>query len=347
MSIKIRQTIEENYNYTVIICCFNPLQDVFLRALSAIKNLMNPKNSTIEYIIVDNNSNPPLQKLSYFTEFLEKFSFAKIKILHEVQQGLTFARVTAIKQSSASILIFFDDDNEPAMDYLIAVQECLVKYPGVAAWGPGDLTVEFLGAVSPRFDRNCRSLFQERHELRERFSCRPETWCDDYPYGTGLVLRRWVCDRYVEAITSGELSACGRAGTRMTSADDIQLVWEAIKGGFSAGVSPKLKLTHLIPEKRSNIVYAKKLAFGTASSYIPALVESFPESRETALQLPSNLRIILGLLKRIIKQVIYLRLIMIPIEIAGYLGHYIGILKLTHSHRKQWLLTLVKWLGLE
>ena len=142
-----------------------------------------------------------------------------------------------------------------------------------------------------------------------------------------------------------QLTSVDRQGYRLSSASDIQIVWEAVKLGFSAGVSPTLRLTHLIQKERSHLSYVKRLAFGTASSYIPALVESFPLAKDKVLKIPSRPKLILELGKRIPRKLFNPRLI--GVEVAGYLGHTIGTLKASRSSQHQWIYHWVKWLNLE
>jgi hypothetical protein len=48
--------------------------------------------------------------------------------------------------------------------------------------------------------------------------------------------------------------------------------------GFAADVSPELKMNHLISTKRANLHYVKRLIFGTSASYVPAIIQSFPNT---------------------------------------------------------------------
>ena len=43
------------------------------------------------------------------------------RLILEITQGLTFARMAGYKLASAPYIIFFDDDNEPDVNYLYGV----------------------------------------------------------------------------------------------------------------------------------------------------------------------------------------------------------------------------------
>jgi glycosyltransferase involved in cell wall biosynthesis len=336
---------QKNPDIAIIICTFNPEDRMFLRVLQSIQ-VLEIAELTVECLLVDNNSDPAIATLDYVQAFLKVCPWAKVIV--EPQQGLSFARIAGIKASSASIVAFFDDDNEVAPDYLKVAIHHLKIYPGVAIWGPGKVGVEFLDPVSPWFEKHFRSAFHEKNFQQIEYGCVGATWTNFYPAGMGQVLRRDVLEKYCQAISEGQLSFTGRKGNRLSSAEDIQIVWEAIKLGFSVGVSPELKLKHLIPAKRTTLEYIKKLTFGTASSYIPALAESFPaEKSKVAQEIPSNGKILLGIFKRIVLNLPKLSYQLLLIDLIGYLGHYVGVLQATNSKKRQWLHRVVQRLNVE
>lgn len=341
-TIKLPQTLPA---IAIIICTFNPEDRIFLRVLQSIQAL-EIADFSVECVLVDNNSSPAIATLDYVQTFLKACPWAKVIV--EPQQGLSFARVAGIKASSAPIVAFFDDDNEVASDYLKVANQHLKTYPGVAIWGPGKVEVEFLDPVSSWFEKQFRSTFHEKSFQQIEYGCVEATWTHFYPAGMGQILRRDVLDKYRQAIDSRKLSSTDRKGKSLASAGDVQIVWEAIKLGFSVGVSPELKLKHLIPAKRATLDYIKRLTFGTASSYIPALVESFPaEKLKIAQEIPSNGKILLGIFKQIVLGLPKLSYQLLLIDLIGYLGHYVGVLQATNSQKRQWLYQVVKRLNVE
>jgi len=151
--------------------------------------------------------------------------------------------------------------------------------------------------------------------------CVPATWTSFYPYGTGLTIRRQVMERYYSEVKSGSFSSTGRQGKSLSSGEDNQIVWEAIKMGCAAGISPSLVITHLIPARKSNLDYVKRLNFGTASSFLPCLADSFPEVKPWILAAtPSSLSIVRSVIKKTIQYSIKIELRMLIIDLANYLG---------------------------
>ncbi|MCM1983012.1 glycosyltransferase [Lyngbya confervoides] len=256
--------------FTIAVCTHNPKPSLLVRLLSAIQSLSDATKS-IEIILVDNNSSTSVKELSCVHHFLEVIPFARYVV--EPRQGLTAARCRAIHETTAPIVVFFDDDNEPAPNYLQVLQRYFRDYPNVGVWGPGQITVEYVDPVEPWFEQHPEK-FQQR-QLDFGYSCVPATWGSYSPNGTGFAVRREILQRYASAIEQGKLQATDRKGTSLASAGDVQIVWEGIKLGFAAGMIPELKCNHLIPAEKANLSYLQRLYFGTASSYAPALVESF------------------------------------------------------------------------
>jgi glycosyltransferase involved in cell wall biosynthesis len=313
--------------FGILICTYNPEEQIFRRTLKSVESLILPEGIPVECVIVDNNSPSPIEQLPYVRAFLEKCPWARV--IREPQQGVGFARITGMAQMPSSAIIFVDTDNEVAPDYLQVTADFLKRYPHIAAVGPGKVKVEFLDAVSDWFANNFRaSIFQEKNLETIEYACIPATWLDCYPIGTGLVLRKEVFESYHKAFQQGHLTATGRLGKSLASGEDIQMIWQAIKMGQAAGVCPDLKVTHLIPASRSNLNYVKRIVFGAASAYLPALVESFPEERQTIISTtPSSLGIIYRVSQIILKQVRKFNLRMIRIDLANYLGITYGHLQ--------------------
>jgi glycosyltransferase involved in cell wall biosynthesis len=310
-------------SFGILICTYNPDEQIFRRTLKSVESLMIPEGILIECVIVDNNSPLPVEQLPYVQAFLEKCPWARV--IYEPQQGVGFARVAGMAQMPSSAIIFIDTDNEVAPDYLQVAADFLKHYPHIAAVGPGNVAVEFLDDISDWFDTNFRSVFQEKHLTAIEYACIPATWLDCYPIGTGLVLKKEVFEAYHKAFQQGNLTATGRLGENLASGEDIQMIWQAIKMGYAVGVCPDLRVNHLVPSNRSTLKYVKRLTFGTASAYFPALVECFPQERQKIISTtPSNLRIIYIICQIVLQKLRKFDLKMIGIDLAYYLGSMSG-----------------------
>jgi glycosyltransferase involved in cell wall biosynthesis len=258
---------------SIIICTYNPDTEIFKRVLGSVASLQVPDIQT-ELILVDNAS--PDSVFNRFENEIQSIPIPIVKV-HEAKSGLTNARIAGYKASSGDIMVFFDDDNEPESEYVRNVWHAFKNFPNVGVFGAGNITVEFLGNP-PAWIPFSKNYFQERHYTQANYAC-TQDWLHFYPPGTGQSMRKLVFEQYYHSLVQGKLSASDRKGNSLSSAGDVQLVFEAIKMEYAVGVHPDLRLRHLIAERKSTFTYVKRLVFGMASSYPEAYAECFPETR--------------------------------------------------------------------
>lgn len=260
-------------DYSIIICTYNPDFRLLERCLNAVA-LLDRSDLVIEVIVVDNNSTVPAEQWEPIINCGHRIP--NFKITRELKQGLLFARIHGAKQATGNFIVFFDDDNEPFEDYLVQLHELVTTHPNVAAWGPGNVWVDFIDDIDNSLRNFALPLFQERHEKHIMYACvRSAHTC--YPYGTGLAISSRCIERYIKRVASHELSLVGRTGQVLSSGEDTQMVLCCVDMGYAAGVSPTLKVNHIIPSKRANYAYIKKLTWGTLITYDLSIKQVFPE----------------------------------------------------------------------
>lgn len=262
-------------DYSIVVCTYNPEEEIFKRCLEAIYRL-NLTGLSTEVIVVDNNSPFPVADLPYVNEYLHKIPGAKNIFVKE--QGERFARMGGIEESKGKYIVYFDTDNEPHADYLQQLKKLNAQFPAVAAWGPGNVWVDFIGGVEAGIEEYARGAFQERHEKETRYASEKE-WQSCYPYGTGLCTLSVLLKEYVMMAKRGDLTPPGRKGNQLSSGADTQMVLLCIKKGYAAGVAPALKLVHIIPGSRANKKYLFRLVYGTFVAYESCSLQVFPEKR--------------------------------------------------------------------
>lgn len=255
--------------FSIIVCTHNADKPILKRLLIALGNLQDVSGYTYEIIFVDNNSSSSLNTSSFFVKWLLSENQKKIKVVQESKPGLTWARIKGIKEAKYQWLIFFDDDNEPADNYLVNTHRLVNLYPMVGAWGPGKIKVEFINVVKSDWVRSKCDVFQQK-ELNSIFFDNNPQWQNDYPFGTGLVIKKEIALKYVENVVSNKYTLTDRNGKSLSSGGDVQLVLTGVKEGYYAGSSPELSLNHLINSDKANFSYLIRLIYGTASSNLPA-----------------------------------------------------------------------------
>ncbi len=327
----------------VAVCTYNPDERLLARTLASIAG-QTISADQVECVLVDNNSTPPIETFPAVHDFLKRHPSARVIIERRI--GLTSARLAAIASTDSPLVCFVDDDNELAPDYLRTASRLMASHPDIGALGPGHIVVEFVDGAPAWFASEFRHHFQEKDIHGLVYGCEHGTWQDYYPPGSAVIVRREVLRHYASQVAAGALSASDRMGTQLSSGGDLQIVWESIKLRLAAGVSSELRIRHLIPSKRSTLHYIKRLCFGTSSSYLPVLVDSFPEMRQQVQQYERFLSP-MAVARMAIGQVVRGRVKLLPAALAAALGTQAGLAKATGARIPRWMSTLIRILRLE
>jgi glycosyltransferase involved in cell wall biosynthesis len=242
---------------SVIICTHNPRPDYLRRVLDALKTQTLPKEQW-ELLLIDNASKEPLAKvwdLSWHPH---------ARHIREDEVGLTPARLRGIKESTGELLVFVDDDNVLAQDYLEQAGRISFEFPKLGAWG-GSIHPEF--AIQPHewMKPYWRYLAIRDVNLDQWSNLHSST--DILPCGAGMCVRHAAAKKYQDILTSSNVrKLLDRTGTSLNSQGDIDLALSACDLGLGIGLFHKLNLTHLIPEIRLTEKYFIRLLEGDGFS---------------------------------------------------------------------------------
>jgi glycosyltransferase involved in cell wall biosynthesis len=245
---------------TVIICTHNPRQDYLQRALAALRAQTLPVQEW-ELIVVDNASAQPVAV---------KFDLAwhrHARVVVEATLGLTPARRRGIREAAADLLVFVDDDNVLAPDFLAEAARLAATMPFLGAFGcsiravyekpPAPEAREWVwlltvGEITDNRWSNLGVLGGEVMTL---------------PSGAGLVIRANVAQEYARLASTDTLRAnLDRRGADLTGSGDRDLSATCGRLGLGTGKFASLKLDHLIPAGRLDPAYLIRLADATAYS---------------------------------------------------------------------------------
>lgn len=263
---------------TVAICTHNPVPAILQRCLAGLRQqaAMPPQ---AELLVIDNASDRPLP---FKTDEFPAGHFASIRVVREEKLGLAHARHRALQEAQGEIVVFVDDDNILAPDFLSKTAAFFSVRPQAGAVGGRchgvfDVTPpEWFAAVSAYLaivDQGDKPF-----HLKE-----PGWWA---PVGAGLAVRK---EPALQAFAKPMLLT-DRKGKSLASGGDTEICYRISLLGYELWYFPDLELGHFIPAGRWEMPYLMRLADGIGQSQ--AYLELY--------RLPAHLRKPLFLFRRAI-----------------------------------------------
>lgn len=235
---------------SVILCTHNPNLEPLRETLEGLRR-QGLSQDQWELILVDNASEPPLKA----EDFLG--SLPNGRMVAETKPGLTPARLRGLKESVGRLMVYVDDDNVLAPDYLKVALEIFESRPYIGAFG---------GSIEPVFKENPPEwtrpylyLLAIRSTPKDRWGLVPGN-PEIEPCGAGLCVRREVAEFYRDLVQTDPLRASlDRRGESLASAGDTDLILCSYDLGLGVGRFSALTLKHLIPKDRLQADYLLRL----------------------------------------------------------------------------------------
>jgi len=239
-------------NTSIIVCCYNSAA----RIEKTLNHLLAQENIDYlqcEIIVVDNNSTDNTRELS---ATILKNAKCVWQIATEKKQGLTAAREAGIAAAKGQLILFCDDDNILAPDYVARVVKLFEGDPSLGAVGGCGQGVPVNGELPYWFTQYARS-----------FACyveRPARGYVDALFGAGLALR---CKALAQLQAAGfESMLEDRKGSELSSGGDTELCLCLRILGWRVLLDPALRFQHMIPSGRLTTQYLMRLADGFGRS---------------------------------------------------------------------------------
>jgi len=236
---------------SVAVCTHNPRRDYLHRTLEALRAQTLPRDDW-ELVVVDNASDARIDDTCPL-EWHPRARHAR-----EERLGLTPARLRAIAETTGELLIFVDDDNVLAPDFLAAARSLHSRHPNLPVFGAGTIEPEF-EIPPPAEIRPLLHMLALRTVPAARSSNNPRDHAS-IPWGAGLCVSRPLASRYGQFVERlGTYGVLDRKGNELFSGGDDVLSWLAASLGAGFGIFPELRVTHLIAAARLNERYFLKL----------------------------------------------------------------------------------------
>ncbi len=243
-----------NPGVSVIICCYNSAA----RLPETLKHLAQqnlPPNILFEVIVVNNASTDNTAAVAE-NEWQKYQSSGEFRIVDEKKPGLSYARQRGAKEATCGCIVFCDDDNWLAPDYLHNAFRIMESDPQIGALG-GRSTAVTDDVKLPDWFEGLQNGFavgpQAEHEGDVSKTC--------MLWGAGLVTRKNIflhCyPDYFPAIMSD------RKGDFLSSGGDNEFCYRLLLKGYKLFYDEKLRFIHFISKVRWSDEYAERAALAS------------------------------------------------------------------------------------
>lgn len=255
---------------TAVVCTHNPRRDLLDATLAGLQQQSLSTNEW-EFLLVDNGSSEPL------ADAVDLSWHPRGRVIREDRLGLTYARYRSYREAHGAVIVYIDDDNVLASDYLDNAARILEANPKMGAIG---------GKSLPRYEAEppvwfaslginlaCRDLGDQTMTASwESVPQNERSYPRCAPVGAGMAIRKEAYRAYVEAAENDPVrSALGRKGEDLASGEDNDMVMSVLAAGWDVGYFPELSLEHIIPESRLSRDYLARHSYSSNKTWVLVL----------------------------------------------------------------------------
>ena len=234
---------------TAVICC-GSYSSSLRTTLEHLHNQVLGSNNRLEIIIVDNSKNGLDEEC--FANFKIPHPRISTKTVREPKQGQAYARICGYKNSTYKYIGYIDDDNWVAPNWVETAINFMDSNPDVGICG-GLNTAKFDGNPPQWF-----SSYQGNYAVgRQSLKSGDITWSRGFVWGAGMVVRRASLNKLL--INGFKPIFPGHIGSKVGSADDLELNLAIRLAGWRIWYLSSLRLVHYIPKHKTTLRYLTRL----------------------------------------------------------------------------------------
>jgi glycosyltransferase involved in cell wall biosynthesis len=242
---------------SIIICCYNS-EKRLPETIQHIGKQDIPPVINWEVIIIDNASKDNTRQVAQ--ELCEKYLVnVPFKIVSESNPGLSSARKRGIQESTYEYLLFCDDDNWLASDYVKLAYNIMSDNPQIGVLG-GQSIGEYEVSPPAWFVDNAKTfaIGKQGEQSGDITNKKGAVW------GAGFIVRKSIF-QMLQA-KGFEFVLSDRKGEQLTSGGDRELCLVVKKLGYFIYYEEKLVTKHFMPASRFNFEGFLKLSYQNGKS---------------------------------------------------------------------------------
>jgi hypothetical protein len=229
------------HELSVIVCTHNPRRVFLERTIEALRR-QQADSARWELVLLDNASASPLSA---------EYDLAWHPLGRHVREdtlGIAAARMRAMREARSDLILFVDDDNLLAPDYIARGLDYAANRPDLGVWG-GQLVPEFEREPA-EWTRRWWSYLAIRPLDRDLQAASPRDY-EAIPPTAGEFIRRRVWERYLACVaTDTRHLILGLRGSERISGQDTDIALCTFDLGLGAARFRDLVLTHIMPASR-------------------------------------------------------------------------------------------------
>lgn len=247
---------EQIIRLSIVICTYNPLSKHFNQVIDCIGKAI--ENETVDCIIVDNSSVPEIRS----RKDIRIPPWARV--IREMKSGQIYARIAGARESRSDWIIYVDDDNLLAPNFISAAREYILNFPNAGV---------FTSSISPVYETEPESWTRKYTQFLAISSHKTDVESGDpfggtLPIGAGMIVKKEVMDAYeIELETEPAFQNLGRTDESLLSGDDTHIGLIAMKLKRTCVLCKNLHVKHLIPNNRLELEYIRKIVIYTRASH--------------------------------------------------------------------------------
>lgn len=252
---------------SLIIPTYNRAEQL-LRALeSVVRQTARP--GLWECVVVNNNS--PDDTLGRFEAFAAQYPALNLRIVTEMQSGVSYARNRGISEAKAGLMAFIDDDERINEDFITAYIDFFDAHPEAVVAG-GKIIAEYVTGRPAWMSRFVEMPIANPIDLGDEVRAFP---VGRVPGGGNMALRRSA------AVTCGGFDpSLGRVGKMLVGGEENDLFERLMRAGQTCWYVPGAVMWHIIPPEKLTEGYFRRLCYnvGVSQRLRAAIYKRYPKT---------------------------------------------------------------------